>query len=85
MIDDLLGYLLEALESDDAEEIVRALQAEPELAAQLELLRCALEPLELCRPILVLAPPPDLAERTWVLVRQSMTVIGTPRPADPLL
>jgi hypothetical protein len=73
MIDILLGYLLDALESHDTEEVLRALQSEPELNRQLELLRQALVPLEMCRE--VITAPPNLAERTWVLIHQTATVV----------
>lgn len=72
MVDNLLGYLLGALESNDIEEVVRALESNPDLGRQVELLRRALEPLELCpEPI---EPPPNLAVRTWILVQQSAAV-----------
>ena len=71
MVDNLLGYLLGALETEDFEQISLALESDPELRRQLEVFRQALEPLELCRE--AIASPPDLAVRTWVVIRQNVT------------
>jgi anti-sigma-K factor RskA len=72
MVDNLLGYLLGALEANEAEQVSCAMRSDPRVYHQLELLRRAFEPLELCRQ--AIEPPPDLALRTWVLIQQSITV-----------
>ena len=69
MVETLLGYLLGALETDDVEQLSIALESDPELRRQLELLRLALEPLELCCD--AVDAPTDLAVRTWVVIRQN--------------
>lgn len=69
MVDNLLGYLLGALEAEDLEQVSFALQSDPQLQRQLELVRQALEPLEFCRE--AVNAPPDLAVRTWVVIRQN--------------
>lgn len=69
MVDNLLGYLLGALEAEDIEQVSLALQSDPQLQRQLELVRRALEPLEFCRE--TVDAPPDLAVRTWVVIRQN--------------
>ncbi|HWB14616.1 MAG TPA: hypothetical protein VG826_35665 [Pirellulales bacterium] len=72
MVNNLLGYLLGALEADEVEQVSRAVHSDPNVSGQLELLRRAFEPLELCRqPI---EPPSNLGVRTWILVQQSVTV-----------
>lgn len=76
MIETLLGYLLGALETDDVEQISLALESDPDLRRQLELLRFALEPLELCGD--AIDAPADLAVRTWVVIRQQATSLGSP-------
>jgi len=70
VVDNLLGYLLGALETEDLEQISLALESDPELQRQLEVFRQALEPLELCRE--AITSPPDLAVRTWVVIRQNV-------------
>lgn len=69
MVDNLLGYLLGALEAEDIEQVSLALQSDPQLQRQLELVRRALEPLECCSE--AVDAPPDLAVRTWVVIRQN--------------
>lgn len=68
MVDNLLGYLLGALDAEDLEQVSLALASDLELQRQLEQVRQALEPLHLCRD--EINTPPDLAVRTWVVVRQ---------------
>ena len=80
MIDDLLGYLLDALEPDDLNEVLRALESEPQLNRQLELLRRSFKPLGLRQE--AIEAPPNLAERTWVVIRQSTIVVD--HPAEPV-
>lgn len=69
MVETLIGYLLGALEADDLEQLSSLLESDPELQRQLELLRQAMEPLELCRREAIAAPA-DLAIRTWVVIRE---------------
>lgn len=72
MIETLLGYLLGALDADDVEQLSSLLETDLELQRQLDLLRLALEPLELCRRESIDAPA-DLAVRTWVVIREVLT------------
>src|SRR6266852_1241886 len=60
MDENLIGYLLDALDSDTRQETERYLLKNPEARAQLEKLEQALEPLEADRE--ADEPPPDL----WV-------------------
>ena len=76
VVENLLGYLLGALETDDLEQLSLAIESDPELRRQLELLREALEPLELCRE--AIDAPPDLAIRTWGLIRQESMFLRLP-------
>ena len=71
VVETLLGYLLGALDADDVEQLSLALQSDPELCRQLELLRLALEPLELCCE--AIDAPADLAIRTWTVIRMQST------------
>ena len=71
MVETLLGYLLGALDADDVEQLSQALKSDPELCRQLDLLRLALEPLELCGD--AIDAPADLAIRTWTVIRQQTT------------
>jgi hypothetical protein len=72
VVETLLGYLLGALDADDVEQLASLLETDPELQRQLDLLRLALEPLELCRREAIDAPA-DLAVRTWVVIREVST------------
>lgn len=67
MLEDLLGYLVGALEAEEIEACARALEADLELQRQVDLLRQALLPLELCQECVEI--PADLAVRTWIVVR----------------
>ncbi len=58
----LFGYLLDALEDDERQQLHNQLARDPELRQQLESLKAVLGPMELTRePI---EPPPGLARRT---------------------
>jgi hypothetical protein len=59
MDQNLIGYLLDALDPDARQEVETALEARPELRSRLERLRAALAPLELDRELP--EPPPGLA------------------------
>ncbi len=62
MHEDLLGYLLGALDAAEQRRIERELAASPQLRFELERLRRSLEPLESLND--EQSPPPDLAHRT---------------------
>lgn len=58
----LLGYLLDALEDDERQQLQQELANDPQLRQQLQTIRAALQPLESTRePV---EPPPGLARRT---------------------
>lgn len=61
MREDLVGYLLGALDTVERRRIEQSLAASPELCQQLEQIRQCLEPLETLKDEQV--PPPGLAER----------------------
>ena len=65
----LLGYLLDALEPEERQEVEDALQHDPKLQHELELLSDSLEPLRAAEGDI--EPPTLLAERTckWVIGR----------------
>ncbi|WP_164103385.1 hypothetical protein [Candidatus Laterigemmans baculatus] len=63
MREDLLGYLLGALEPDEMERVERALRDSPALRAELDRLQASLRPLEEAEEIF--EPPADLLSRTW--------------------
>lgn len=58
----LLGYLLDALEDDERQQVQQELAHDPQLRQQLETLRAALQPLEPTRDFS--EPPAGLAQRT---------------------
>ncbi len=62
MYEDLIGYLLGALEADEQRRIERELEVNPQLRQELERLRRCLEPLESLHG--EHAPPSDLTQRT---------------------
>jgi hypothetical protein len=70
MDDNLLGYLLNALDPETQRDVSRYLHAHPEARTRLERLRQALAPLEADRAI---DPPPRLAERTLARVEEFHT------------
>lgn len=69
MLDNLVGFMLGALEPQEAEAIAEALRVDDELRRQLEIVERALLPLELCRDVIEV--PPDLAIRTSCWIQQS--------------
>jgi prepilin-type processing-associated H-X9-DG protein len=78
--DQLLGYLLRALEPEEMLEVERQLQANPRLRARLDQLEAMLEPLsELNEEF---TPPPDLVQRTLQAVD---TARDNPEWAEPSL
>lgn len=62
MREDLLGYLLGALEPDEMQRVARAVRTDPAMAAELERLQAALRPLEAGDDLF--EPPADLISRT---------------------
>lgn len=75
MREQLLGYLMSALEPDEVADVEARLQSDPELARTCELLRRSLEPLDDDRE--KFSPPPQLASRTcaWVAERATVRVV----------
>lgn len=69
MRDKLLDYLVGGLDSRESEQVRKALQEDPLLQQQLELLQTSLQPLEACRHY---EPPADLKNRTLDFVAQSI-------------
>lgn len=67
MDENLVGYLLNALEPDEHRQVERYLEERPEARRHLELLRHALQPLALDRDLV--EPPADLASRTVARAR----------------
>lgn len=63
MREDLLGFLLGALEPDEMERVERAVRNSPALRAEMDRLQAALRPLEEADEIF--EPPADLLSRTW--------------------
>lgn len=63
MREDLLGYLLGALEPDEMERVEHAVRNSPALRAELDRLQASLRPLEEADEIF--EPPADLLSRTW--------------------
>ncbi|GIW82738.1 MAG: hypothetical protein KatS3mg105_4545 [Gemmatales bacterium] len=68
MEENLVGYLLDALEADEKAEMEKCLREQPEMRNQLELLRRALKPLEVDRE--QPEPPTGLIWRTLSLVAE---------------
>ncbi|HEV3006020.1 MAG TPA: hypothetical protein VGX78_16245 [Pirellulales bacterium] len=69
MLDELIGYLLEALDVDERHRLAERLEFDREARRQLESLRPLLHPLEACRT--EIDAPAGLAVRTCVLVLQA--------------
>ena len=69
MRDKLLDYLVGGLDSRESDQVRKALQEDPLLQQQLELLQTSLQPLETCRHY---EPPADLKDRTLDFVAQSI-------------
>jgi len=78
----LLGYLLGALDEAEQRAVQRELEANPQLREELEQLRQMLEPLEELRE--EFEPPADLASRTCRLVAAAENA-RVPAPAPPLV
>src|SRR5260370_28985079 len=68
MDENLIGYLLDALDSDSRQETEKHLLKNPEARARLDSLRQAIEPLEADRE--ADEPPPDLCVRTLARVAE---------------
>jgi hypothetical protein len=75
MEENLVGYLLDALDADERREVERRMREQPEARSRLDVLRRALEPLALDRD--TIEPPADLWERTVARAE----ALGRPRPA----
>lgn len=75
MHEQLLGYLMSALEPDEVADVESRLQSDPELARTYEVLKRSLEPLGGDRQ--TFDPPPQLAARTctWVAERSSVRLV----------
>jgi prepilin-type processing-associated H-X9-DG protein len=81
MEDNLVGYLLNALDPLTQRQVEAYLDAHPDARARLELLRQALAPLEADRD--VADPPPGLADRTLQRVAESPAELPrTPKVAS---
>lgn len=76
MNENLVGYLLDALDPEEKREVERCLREQPDAGTQLELLRKALEPLALDRDMV--EPPAGLCERTLARAEAQRTpaVVG---------
>jgi len=72
MLDELLGYLLRAVDDDEHRRVAQRLEADREARRQLESLRLLLSPLETCRGDL--EAPSGLAVRTCLLVLETSDV-----------
>ena len=71
MRDKLLDYLVGGLDSRESDQVRKALQEDPLLQQQLELLQTSLQPLEACRHY---EPPSDLKDRYEKLASQRVGV-----------
>ena len=69
MHDNLLGYLLGALDSEETAHVEQSLMSDEAIGCRLALLRRALQPLE-CAPEPT-SPPEGLAERTCQRIREA--------------
>lgn len=68
MEDKLVGYMIGALEIEEILLVEQALEADPAVVQQLEVLRLAIEPLQYAaEPV---DPPVDLAARTCQRIRE---------------
>jgi prepilin-type processing-associated H-X9-DG protein len=74
MEENLVGYLLDALDPDTRREVEKYVQEHPEAQRRLEVLRRALAPLEAAREEIV--PPPNLSRRTIERVRAATTMVS---------
>ena len=78
MRDKLLDYLVGGLDSLESDQVRKALQEDPLLQQELELLQTSLQPLEACR---YYEPPADLKDRTLDFVSQSIEQESASNPA----
>lgn len=76
----LLGYLLDALDERERSEIERLLVEDEECRVELECLKAAMEPLETLRDEEDGDPPSDLAERTCSLVFEHADAVAAAAP-----
>lgn len=88
MREQLLGYLLDAIEPDERERLEDQLRRDPDLQRELELMDDALEPLRIAD--VPIDPPADLAERTSRMVAayrsgKPITQTGAPVRVTPAL
>jgi hypothetical protein len=83
--DNLLGYLLDALDPEAQQEVELHLRRRPGAEQELDLLRQALEPLALDRESADYEPPPGLRVRTLARVAEyRCRELEPPRPAPVL-
>jgi hypothetical protein len=80
MRENLVGYLLDALEPAEQEMLERELARDPQLKAELDLIARSLHPLAADR--LHFDPPPGLAHRTCEFVAQQAQVMLATPPAS---
>jgi hypothetical protein len=76
MIDNLIGYLLDALEPDECRQFESVLASDSELQGQLEMVRKALAPLRLADEDIAI--PIELAVSTCRQVRVTITGPDSP-------
>ncbi len=81
MREDLLGYLLNALDDDERQSVFEALQKDPQLRKELDALRRQLRPLDASNADF--DPPPALAELTCDLVEGYAEDHPAPAPTGP--
>jgi len=82
MRQELLGYLMDALDDEDRRRVEKSLQSDPTLQHELDTLRTSLEPLEAYRS--GFDPPDGLADVTCQLVAEHRTkneTVATPSTA----
>lgn len=79
MREDLLGYLLDALEPDEMQRVERALRDDPLLRDQLRQIQRMLQPLEEHRDEQEFEPPPGLVSRTMALIDAADSGVVPPR------
>ncbi len=78
MQEDLLGYLLGALDADEMQRIECELHRSPALRRRLQTLRCSLAPLEAVEQDV--EPPADLVESVWSAIDgRQLDQVPTPR------
>jgi hypothetical protein len=82
MREQLIGYLLDALEPAEQEQVQTQLNRDPQLQRELELLSRSLLPLAADREFL--EPPRGLAERTCAYVAQQAAPVSLPAAPAPV-